>query len=130
MAGGLAPFSLQTYGQARRNRTAIAAAVRTRLMPPWHADRGYRRYLWDPSLSKAQISTIARWASAGAPKGDPGSPGEPLPPVTGGLTRADVRLQLPTYTPRREQGAGRLPVLRRGVAGPAAVRDRLRRRSR
>ena len=42
MAGGLAPFSLKTYGQARRNRTAISSAVRTRLMPPWHADRGYR----------------------------------------------------------------------------------------
>jgi Copper type II ascorbate-dependent monooxygenase, C-terminal domain len=104
MAGGIAPFSLRTYGQARRNRTAISAAVRTRLMPPWHADRGHRRYLWDPSLSKAQISTITRWAAAGAPKGDPGSPGEPLPPVTGGLTRADVRLQLPPYTPSRSKG--------------------------
>jgi mono/diheme cytochrome c family protein len=104
MAGGLAPFSLQTYGQARRNRTAIAAAVRTRIMPPWHADRGHRRYLWDPSLSKAQISTITRWASGGAPKGDPGSPGAPLPPADGRLTRTDVRLQLPTYTPRRSKG--------------------------
>ena len=74
MAGGLAPFSLKTYGQARRNRTAISAAVRTRLMPPWHADRGYRNYLWNPSLSKSQISTIVRWATAGAPKGDPASP--------------------------------------------------------
>ena len=45
MAGGIAPFSLQTYGQARRNRRAIAAAVGTRLMPPWHAERKYRRYL-------------------------------------------------------------------------------------
>jgi Copper type II ascorbate-dependent monooxygenase, C-terminal domain/Copper type II ascorbate-dependent monooxygenase, N-terminal domain len=104
MAGGLAPFSLRTYGQARRNRTAIAAAVRTRLMPPWHADSGYRRYLGDPSLTKAQISTITRWAAAGAPRGDASSPGKSLPPVGGGLTRADVRLQLPTYTPRRSKG--------------------------
>ena len=101
MSGGIAPFSLRTYGQARRNRTAIAAAVRTRLMPPWHAERKYRRYLWDPSLSKAQISAITRWAAAGAPRGDAGAPGAPLPPVGGGLTRADVQLQLPTYTPKR-----------------------------
>ena len=101
MAGGIAPFSLQTYGQARRNRAAISAAVRTRLMPPWHAERKYRRYLWDPSLSKAQISAIARWAAAGGPKGDAASPGAPLPPISGGLTRADVRLQLPAYTPKR-----------------------------
>ena len=101
MAGGIAPFSLQTYGQARRNRAAISAAVRTRLMPPWHAERKYRRYLWDPSLTKAQISAIARWAAAGGPKGDAASPGAPLPPISGGLTRADVRLQLPAYTPKR-----------------------------
>jgi mono/diheme cytochrome c family protein len=101
MAGGIAPFSLRTYGQARRNRTAIAAAVRTRLMPPWHAERKYRRYLWDPSLSKAQIWAITRWAAAGGPKGDAATPGAPLPPIGGGLTRADVRLQLPTYTPKR-----------------------------
>jgi mono/diheme cytochrome c family protein len=101
MAGGIAPFSLRTYGKARRNRTAIAAAVRTRLMPPWHAERKYRRYLWDPSLSKAQISAITRWAAAGGPKGDAGSPGAPLPPISGGLTRADVRLQLPAYMPKR-----------------------------
>jgi hypothetical protein len=104
MAGGLAPFSLQTYGQARRNRAAISAAVRTRLMPPWHADRGYRSYLWNPSLSKSQISTIVRWATAGAPKGDPASPGAPLPSADGRLTRTDVRLQLPTYTPSRRKG--------------------------
>jgi hypothetical protein len=101
MAGGIAPFSLQTYGQARRNRTAIAAAAGARLMPPWHAERKYRRYLWDPSLSKAQISSLTRWAAAGGPKGDAASPGAPLPPVGGGLTRADVSLQLPTYTPKR-----------------------------
>ena len=103
MAGGIAPFSLQTYGQARRHRREISAAVRGRVMPPWHADRGFRRYLWDPSLSKAQISAISRWAAAGGPKGDPASAGDPLPPVGGGLTRSDVRLQLPTYTPRKSK---------------------------
>jgi Copper type II ascorbate-dependent monooxygenase, C-terminal domain/Copper type II ascorbate-dependent monooxygenase, N-terminal domain len=102
--GGIAPFSLRTYAQARANRIAIAAAVRARVMPPWRADRGYRRYLADPSLSKAQISTLTRWAATGAPKGDPARPGRPLRPVGGGLTRADVRLQLPTYTPRRAGG--------------------------
>ena len=46
MAGGIAPFSLQTYGQARRHRRQISSAVRGRVMPPWHADRGFRRYRW------------------------------------------------------------------------------------
>ena len=101
VTGGIAPFALRTYGHARGKRRAIAAAARSRLMPPWHAEAGYRRYLGDPSLTKAQISTIARWAAAGAPKGDPARPGLPLPPVGGGLSRTDVRLELPAYTPRR-----------------------------
>jgi hypothetical protein len=104
VAGGIAPFPLQTYGQARAKRSAIASAVRRRLMPPWHADRGFRRYLWNPSLTKGQISALTRWAAAGAPKGDSARPGAPLPPVGGRLSRADVRLQLPTYTPRRSKG--------------------------
>ncbi|HYZ20135.1 MAG TPA: hypothetical protein VE615_11365 [Gaiellaceae bacterium] len=103
-AGGIAPFSLRTYAQARRHRAAISAAVRTKLMPPWRADRSYRRYLADPSLSRAQISAIARWAAAGAPKGNPARPGRALPPLAGDLSRADARLALPAYTPRRAAG--------------------------
>jgi hypothetical protein len=104
MAGGLAPFSLRTYAQARGRRAAIADVVRARTMPPWRADRGYRRYLGDPSLSRAQISAITRWAAAGAPRGNPARPGPPLPPVEGGLSRADLRLALPAYTPHLHGG--------------------------
>ena len=105
MAGGIGPFSLRTYPQARTQRAAIAAAVRSRIMPPWHADPGYRAYLGNPSLSRAQISAIARWAAQGAPKGDPRAPGRPLPPIRGGLSREDVRLPLPAYLPRRKGSA-------------------------
>jgi mono/diheme cytochrome c family protein len=101
MTGGIAPFSLRTYAQARRNQTAMAAAVRNRVMPPWHADPGYRAYVGNPSLSRAQISAITRWGAQGAPKGNPAAPGRPLQPIRGGLSRADVRLPLPTYLPRR-----------------------------
>src|SRR5919109_275464 len=67
--GGIAPFALTTYDQARRNRAAVAAVVSRRLMPPWHAEPGHRRYLYDPSLTTAQIATIARWAKLGGPRG-------------------------------------------------------------
>ena len=54
VAGGIAPFVLTSYETARRNRKAIAAAVGSRTMPPWHAETGHRRYLYDPSLTTAQ----------------------------------------------------------------------------
>ena len=101
MAGGIAPFSLRGYPQARRHRAAMAAAVRSRVMPPWHADPGYRAYVGNPSLSRAQISAITRWATQGAARGNPARPGPVLPPIRGGLTREDVRLPLPSYLPRR-----------------------------
>jgi mono/diheme cytochrome c family protein len=102
--GGIGPFSLRTYSQARTHRAAMADAVRRRVMPPWHADPGYRAYVGNPSLTSAQITSITRWAAQGAPKGNPAAPGRPIPPIGGGLTRPDVRLALPTYTPKPSAG--------------------------
>jgi mono/diheme cytochrome c family protein len=105
VSGGIAPFPLTSYVDARARRHAIAQAVRTRAMPPWHARRGVRRYLHDPSLTDAQIAAIVRWARSGAPRGDATRPGRPLRPIPTGLSRVDVRLPMPAaYTP--EHGAG------------------------
>jgi Copper type II ascorbate-dependent monooxygenase, N-terminal domain/Copper type II ascorbate-dependent monooxygenase, C-terminal domain len=103
--GGIAPFPLTTYGAARLHRAEVASAVRRRLMPPWRADSRYRRYLYDPSLTGAQIATIARWAATGGPKGDPARAAPPLPSVAPHLSRVNARLAMPSaYTPRRRSG--------------------------
>jgi hypothetical protein len=41
-------------------------------MPPWHIDRnvGIQKFKDDPSLSDAEIGTIAAWVDAGAPLGN------------------------------------------------------------
>ena len=105
-AGGIAPFALTSYEQARPHRKAIAAAVAQRRMPPWLAAPGVRAYLHDPSLTRAQIQTIVRWAAAGAPRGDPARPAPALPPVAPKLSRVDLRIPLrEPYTPRRTAGA-------------------------
>jgi hypothetical protein len=76
-------------------------------MPPWHADRRYRRYLYDPSLTDAQIRTIVRWSATGARRGDPSKPGATLPSVAPHMSRVDTRLAMPSaYTPRRPVGGG------------------------
>jgi mono/diheme cytochrome c family protein len=104
--GGIGPFALTSYEEARAQRLAVANAVTRRQMPPWHAERGVRAYRHDPSLTDEQISTVADWAVAGAPAGDPGSPGAGLPPVGARLSRADLRLPMPeAYTPRRSADA-------------------------
>ena len=103
--GGIGTFALTTYREAYRHRRLITGAVTSRQMPPWHAERGVRRYLYDPSLTIAQIRTIRSWVAAGAPRGNPAAPAPSLPPVAPQLSRVDLRLPMPqAYTPRHRQG--------------------------
>jgi hypothetical protein len=69
--GQMAPFSLLTYEDARPWARAIKDKVVSRYMPPWHIDRSIGEYSPDPSLSDAEVATIARWVDTGAAKGDP-----------------------------------------------------------
>src|SRR5207253_1458228 len=71
--GSIAPMSLLTYEDVRPWARAIKQRTSLREMPPWFVDRrvGIRRFNNDPSLSDAEIETIAKWADAGAPRGNP-----------------------------------------------------------
>jgi hypothetical protein len=99
--GGIASSPLRTYAQVYARRAAVARAVRTRTMPPWHAERGHRAYRLDPSLSQAQITTVTRWVAQGAKRGNPKAKGRPLRPLAEGRMRVDSRLSIPAaFTPR------------------------------
>src|SRR5262245_22107245 len=69
--GEVAPMSLLSYEDVRPWARAIKSKVASREMPPWGADpdQGLKMRN-DPSLSKAQIDTIAAWVDAGAPRGN------------------------------------------------------------
>jgi hypothetical protein len=71
--GQVAPMSLLTYDTARPWARSIKQRVVNREMPPWHIDQtvGIKEYKDDPSLTEAQIQTVARWVDAGAPQGNP-----------------------------------------------------------
>jgi hypothetical protein len=104
-AGGIAPFALTGYLDAFRHRDAIAEAVGSRAMPPWHADSRLRRYLYDPTLTNDQIATLVRWAGRRGPRGDASRPGAPLPSVAPRLSRVDVRVPMrQAYRPQRRAG--------------------------
>jgi len=65
-----APMSLVTYDEARPWARSIKQRVVARAMPPWGADAPHGVFKNDPSLSQAEIDTIAAWVDAGAPKGE------------------------------------------------------------
>jgi hypothetical protein len=74
--GEIAPMSLLTYAEARPWAQAIARRTADRSMPPWHADAPAGTFANERRLSEAQKDVLARWASGGAPQGDPAD----LPP--------------------------------------------------
>ena len=68
--GGIAPFSLVSYGDAYENRDRIVEQTSLRKMPPWHVDSTCTAYEDDPSLTAQEIEILSRWVAAGAPQGD------------------------------------------------------------
>jgi mono/diheme cytochrome c family protein len=69
--GGGAPFSLAEYQHVYRRRDKILDLVQKRTMPPWKAVAGYGDLAGERRMSDAEIATIARWVTTGAPEGDP-----------------------------------------------------------
>lgn len=79
---GGAPMSLMGYETAKVYAPLIKyrTGIRDRMgaMPPWYVEKdiGIQSFKGDMSLSDEEIATLAAWADAGAPLGDP----ELIPP--------------------------------------------------
>ena len=95
--GGLAPFSLLTYADARPWARAIRQAVVTRSMPPWKPTPGFGGpFAGERRLTPAEIATIERWVDGGAMRGDPaGLPSHPPPPAEWHLGAPDLVVAMP-----------------------------------
>jgi hypothetical protein len=97
---GIAPFSVETYEGAAPYAAVMAREVAAERMPPWLArdtDECVPRFGWkdDIRLTDAEKATLAAWAEAGAPEGDPSRPA-PLrqgPPLT--IEDPDLSLVMP-----------------------------------
>jgi len=82
-AGEIGPMPLVTYAQVKPFAQKIATRTAARSMPPWFADPAVGHWANDPSLSAAEIRTLAAWAAAGAPAGDARQAPLPRPWTTG-----------------------------------------------
>jgi mono/diheme cytochrome c family protein len=98
--GEAAPMSFLNYASTRPWAKAIKQAVLQRKMPPWFADPQYGQFANDRRLSDADVRTLLSWIDAGAPEGDPPTPGGLLSLATvrwveGWSIRPDLILQMP-----------------------------------
>jgi hypothetical protein len=94
--GEAAPMSLLSYEEARPWASAIRQAVMTKRMPPWSADPAYGHFTNDRSLAAKDIQTLADWADAKAPAGNPKDAPAPLHFIDGwNIAKPDMVVEMP-----------------------------------
>ena len=68
--GQIGPMPLVTYQDARKWAAEIVRKTGAKEMPPWFANPTIGHFSNDPSLTTAQIETLAAWERGGAPAGN------------------------------------------------------------
>jgi AhpC/TSA family len=97
--GGIAPWAMKSYRMILGFAPTIREVVRTRRMPPWHADPHVGSWVGDRSLAPEDAATLVHWIEAGAPRGDGPDPLESvLPPASEWpLGEPDLVITLPPF---------------------------------
>jgi len=90
---GVGPFSLIAWQDAAKRAKSIAGVTARHYMPPWLPAEP--RFQHERRLSPAEISTLAHWADAGAPQGNPAeTPPPPRFPEGWQLGQPDLEAQM------------------------------------
>ena len=98
--GGIGPMALTSYEQIKGFSPMIREVVRTKRMPPYHADPAVNHFLDDRSLSPTQIKTLVHWIEAGSPRGEGKDPmaSKTYAAAEWPLGKPDLVLDVPAYT--------------------------------
>ena len=96
---GIGPWQMTSYDMVRGFAPMIREVIRTRRMPPWHADPAHGDFVNDRSLSAQEVQTLVQWVEAGAPRGDGPDPlmQQPQDWPEWGLGEPDLVLDIPPY---------------------------------
>ena len=68
--GGIGPFELATYEDAKSWADSIREVIAQDLMPPWHADAPHGHFSNDRSLTDLEYTTLLNWIDTGMLPGD------------------------------------------------------------
>jgi peroxiredoxin len=72
--GGIGPWAMTSYESVRGFAPMIREVIRTKRMPPWHADPHYGAFVGDRSLGIEDTRMLVHWIEAGAPRGEGADP--------------------------------------------------------
>lgn len=97
---GIGPWAMTSYEMVRGFAPMMREVLRTKRMPPWHADPHVGEWRDDAGISNEERTTLVHWIEAGAPRGE----GEdPLPRIAVApdsewvLGEPDLVIELPPY---------------------------------
>ena len=98
-SGGVAPWSMDSYEIVKGFAPMMREVIRTKRMPPWHADPHYGNFIGDKSLGIEQQKMLVHWIEAGAPRG---AGPDPLAVAKRGwpewtLGKPDAIIEVPAY---------------------------------
>jgi peroxiredoxin len=98
--GGIGPWAMSSYELVRGFAPMMREVIRTKRMPPWHADPHVGVWKSDKSLNVEQTQTLVHWIEAGALRGDGRDPLKEISiaQVEWPLGEPDLILELPEYT--------------------------------
>lgn len=72
--GGIAPWAMSEYRMIQGFAPMIREVVRTKRMPPWHADPEIGQWQHDAGLSVEETKTLISWIEVGAKRGEGDDP--------------------------------------------------------
>ncbi|HVF17918.1 MAG TPA: hypothetical protein VNA21_13440, partial [Steroidobacteraceae bacterium] len=99
--GGIGPWAMTSYDMVKGFSPMIREVVRTKRMPPWHADPHYGAWSNDRGLSAEQAKTLVHWIEAGSPRGagaDPLVAATKKQYPTWALGEPDLVVETPAFT--------------------------------
>lgn len=96
--GGIAPFSLMTYGEATSAAFGIQYAVNSGSMPPWPPDPNYRSFAHERVLTQQEVSLINNWVTNGMPEGSGSAPMPPVYTSIEEIASPDLVITMPNFT--------------------------------
>ena len=97
--GGIAPWAMSEYNMVKGFAPMMREVIRTKRMPPWHADPEIGHWSNDAGLSDQQTRTLISWIEAGAQRGKGPDPLTQVPPLDNQWTlgEPDLVLDIPAF---------------------------------
>jgi len=97
--GGIAPWAMSEYNLIKGFAPMMREVVRTKRMPPWHADPEIGHWRNEVGISDKDTQTLIAWIEAGAPRGEGEDPLKEIAPLENKWTlgKPDLIVDIPAF---------------------------------